>query len=296
MSVLERGAIGALAGAAVGDALGGPTEGRSPEQIKARYGGEVTGIVVQESVPDSVLDTADEIELIDSRPAPPGRDGATSLPEPQLTALRQMALRLTADHRFLMGVNTVDHTIAVFRVARGGELELTDVQDSGGLFPNTIGEHDYLVYVGNVGNPPMGVPGNITGFRLLPNGHLVPIPGSTRGLSNPAISLPAHALFNKDGHQLVVSDLFAEELDVFPVLPSGRLGNPTITPSAGPHPLGMIFGKHDLLMVSESGEVEGSSVSSYALRGSRLNVVSPAVPNGQAGGCWLSVTPDGRLS
>lgn len=45
MSVLERRAIGALAGAAVGDALGGATEGRSPEQIRARYGGEVTGIV-----------------------------------------------------------------------------------------------------------------------------------------------------------------------------------------------------------------------------------------------------------
>jgi ADP-ribosylglycohydrolase len=45
MSVLERAAIGALAGAAVGDALGGATEGRSPEQIRARYGGPVTGIV-----------------------------------------------------------------------------------------------------------------------------------------------------------------------------------------------------------------------------------------------------------
>jgi ADP-ribosylglycohydrolase len=45
MSALERGAVGALAGAAVGDALGGATEGRSPEQIKARYGGPVTGIV-----------------------------------------------------------------------------------------------------------------------------------------------------------------------------------------------------------------------------------------------------------
>jgi ADP-ribosylglycohydrolase len=43
--VLERGAIGALAGAAVGDAIGGATEGRSPEQIQQRYGGPVTGIV-----------------------------------------------------------------------------------------------------------------------------------------------------------------------------------------------------------------------------------------------------------
>ncbi|MEU4481005.1 ADP-ribosylglycohydrolase family protein [Micromonospora sp. NPDC023966] len=45
MKVLEQRAIGCLAGAAVGDALGGATEGRSPEQIKARYGGYVTGIV-----------------------------------------------------------------------------------------------------------------------------------------------------------------------------------------------------------------------------------------------------------
>jgi len=45
MSMLADRAIGALAGAAVGDAIGGSTEGRSPEQIKARYGGPVTGIV-----------------------------------------------------------------------------------------------------------------------------------------------------------------------------------------------------------------------------------------------------------
>jgi ADP-ribosylglycohydrolase len=45
MSVLERRAIGTLAGAAVGDALGGSTEGRTPEQIRQRWGGPVTGIV-----------------------------------------------------------------------------------------------------------------------------------------------------------------------------------------------------------------------------------------------------------
>lgn len=42
---LELRAVGCLAGAAVGDALGGPTEGHSPEAIRQRYGGPVTGIV-----------------------------------------------------------------------------------------------------------------------------------------------------------------------------------------------------------------------------------------------------------
>jgi ADP-ribosylglycohydrolase len=45
VSLLESKAIGALSGAAVGDALGGATEGWTPEQIRERYGGWVTGIV-----------------------------------------------------------------------------------------------------------------------------------------------------------------------------------------------------------------------------------------------------------
>jgi ADP-ribosylglycohydrolase len=44
MSALLDKSIGCLAGAAVGDALGGATEGALPDQIRARYGGWVTGI------------------------------------------------------------------------------------------------------------------------------------------------------------------------------------------------------------------------------------------------------------
>ncbi|MFJ5592479.1 ADP-ribosylglycohydrolase family protein [Streptomyces noursei] len=42
---LEDRASGALVGAAVGDALGGPVEGLTPEQIVARHGGRIEGIV-----------------------------------------------------------------------------------------------------------------------------------------------------------------------------------------------------------------------------------------------------------
>jgi len=45
VSLLQDKAVGALAGAAVGDALGGATEGWTPEQIRERHGGWVTGIV-----------------------------------------------------------------------------------------------------------------------------------------------------------------------------------------------------------------------------------------------------------
>jgi ADP-ribosylglycohydrolase len=42
---LDRRSVGCLAGAAVGDALGGPTEGHSVHEIRTRYGGPVTGVV-----------------------------------------------------------------------------------------------------------------------------------------------------------------------------------------------------------------------------------------------------------
>ncbi|MFD7970261.1 ADP-ribosylglycohydrolase family protein [Streptomyces clavifer] len=42
---LDERITGALVGAAVGDALGGPVEGWTPEQIAERHGGRVTGIV-----------------------------------------------------------------------------------------------------------------------------------------------------------------------------------------------------------------------------------------------------------
>jgi ADP-ribosylglycohydrolase len=45
LSVLGDKAVGCLVGAGVGDALGGATEGWTPEQIQERYGGYVTGIV-----------------------------------------------------------------------------------------------------------------------------------------------------------------------------------------------------------------------------------------------------------
>lgn len=45
MSLLRDKAVACLAGAAVGDALGGPTEGYSTSEIRERYGGWVSGIV-----------------------------------------------------------------------------------------------------------------------------------------------------------------------------------------------------------------------------------------------------------
>jgi two-component system sensor histidine kinase KdpD len=74
---------------------------------------QITGITIHETIPDSLLDFADEIELIDLSPADLRKrlvEGKVYTPERievaannffrigNLTALREMALRLTAEH------------------------------------------------------------------------------------------------------------------------------------------------------------------------------------------------------
>ncbi len=86
---------------------------------------EITGVTVQETLPDSVLDRADIIELVDISPEelrkrlaegkiyPPQRAvvAAENFFEPgNLTALREMALRFTAEK--------VDHSLQDYRRAR----------------------------------------------------------------------------------------------------------------------------------------------------------------------------------
>jgi two-component system, OmpR family, sensor histidine kinase KdpD len=86
---------------------------------------EITGIVVHETVPDSLLDLTDEIELVDLSPEDLRKrlvEGRVNIPEEieavaedffrigNLTALREMALRLTAEH--------VDHQLRNYMQTR----------------------------------------------------------------------------------------------------------------------------------------------------------------------------------
>ncbi len=89
---------------------------------------QITGVTVRETVPDSVLEAADDVALVDLAPdelLARLREGKVYIPEQaeramahffrkgNLTALREMALRLTADR--------VDAQMQVYRKAESGE-------------------------------------------------------------------------------------------------------------------------------------------------------------------------------
>jgi 6-phosphogluconolactonase (cycloisomerase 2 family) len=203
----------------------------------------------------------------------------------------QGALALDQSRRFLYAVNPGSDDVSAFAVTPTG-LRLLGRVGSGGVEPRSLAVHGDLLYVVNgFGH------GHIAGFRLGPNGLPVPLAGSVRPLGSPD-SGPAQVSFTADGRALVVSELFADRISVFPVGPDGLPGEPSENPSAGDTPFGFGISRSGLLVVSESARFRPgeSAVSSYRLTGGKLRPVSRSIGTAQTATCWVAITPDGRYA
>ena len=156
-------------------------------------------------------------------------DGGEGL-DPLISAY---SLFITGGNRFILATNAGSDSVTVFRVNRDLSLTRTDVVPSGGDGPNSIAVRNRIVYVSNIdadgvfnGEPDQE--GNITGFRLTPQGRLIAIPGSTRLLGN----RPSAVQFSTTGDYLVVASINAgsaalasgsdDELVLYGVQPNGR--------------------------------------------------------------------------
>lgn len=215
----------------------------------------------------------------------------------------QSALTLSADRRFLFAVSPGSNELTSFLVTQSG-LQFVNKVFSGGVQPVSVTSFGNLVYVvnavnnlvGSVGLDGVGT-GRIAGFTVESNGVLTPLADSIRELSSP-VSGPAQISFNPDGTQLVVSELTANRITVFP-LDDDRPCDPVENQFAGRGPYGFAFNKHGILVVAGLGTLfqDNSTVSSYKVSDSgELTVVSAAVPTQQGAACWIVNTPDGRYS
>jgi len=209
----------------------------------------------------------------------------------------QHSVALNAAHDVLVVVNAGDDTVTSFRVGSHGNLQIASRVSSGGHLPNTIAIRGNLVYVGNAGHAAAGVASNVVGFRISGDGALRRIPGAVGTFADPGAET-AHVLFTPDGTRLVVTEVFTAKIDVFPVHPDGTLGTAVVNPSSGGAPFGMAFAPNNSLLVSEAeGAVaDAATVSSYHMTGTHLTPVTAALPSGESGACWFSVTPDGKFA
>jgi 6-phosphogluconolactonase (cycloisomerase 2 family) len=201
----------------------------------------------------------------------------------------QGAVILTENNHWLFAVNAGSNEISAFAVTKRG-LELVDHADSSGLRPISLTVHKDLLYVLNAGNS-----GNISGFRIEPDGSLSPLAGSTQPLSNGGAGAapgPAQIAFSSDGSALVVTEKASNRIVTYEVV-DGLAEPPVAHPSAGVTPFGFAFDRQNHAIVSEAAS---GSVSSYEIESDDFNVISPAVVNGQAAACWIAISKNGTFA
>src|SRR5689334_1670396 len=200
----------------------------------------------------------------------------------------QSAVTLSHNNHWLFAVNAGSNEISSFAVTESG-LQLVNVVDSGGILPTSLTSYKDWLYVLNAGGS-----GNISGFAVGQDGSLSPLAGSTQPLSNggagaaPAV---AQIAFSSDGSTLAVTEKSTSLIDIYPV-ENGLAGAPSSNASAGATPFGFAFDRHDHAIVSEAS----GSVSSYHIENGQLNVISPAVVNGQAAACWIAISNNGKYA
>lgn len=202
----------------------------------------------------------------------------------------QGSLTLSADHRLLFAVNAGSGSLSVLAV-RGAQLSLIDTVSTGGSMPTSVTQVRDLVYVLNAGGN-----SSVTGFRILGNGHLLPVPHSTQYLSGSATG-PTDVVLSPNGQFLVVTESETNKIDVFHVFPNGTLSTPVANNSAGDAPFAAVFAPNGALIVGnvEDNQTVSSTISSYQLgwNGS-LHTISNALPTGGSATCWDVIGRFGR--
>ena len=197
----------------------------------------------------------------------------------------QGSLRLSQDHRLLFAVNAASGTVSSFRV-NGTELTLVDTVASGGAFPSAVAQSGSLLYVLNAGGN-----GSISGFRVNPNGHLQPIPNSTRSLSGSSVS-PTSLDFSPNGQFLAVVESSANNLDLFRVFPNGTVSDLVANSLPGTSPFAALFAPNGTLIVAGTA----NTISSFRVNWNQtIDPITQSLPTDGKATCWSVITPNGRI-
>jgi 6-phosphogluconolactonase len=209
----------------------------------------------------------------------------------------QGAIQVTRDGRYLLAVDAGSNQVSVLRLTPGGVPVLVGRPvSSGGIQPVSVAvSPSGLVYVANSG----AAGSNYSGFRLLPDGTLVPIPGATFAV--PGDSGLGDVFFNAFGNHLIGTRTGTSQIDSFVVLPGGRLlpahGSPFTGQGLGQ--LGAEFSpaRPDQLFVSNAHNGAGlGTISAYqdSLLGQLTPVGASPYADGQTAPCWVEISHDGR--
>ena len=186
-------------------------------------------------------------------------------------------------HKWMYAVNAGNNTISSFKVSDDGDLTLHQTIHSGGVMPVSLTTHHPLLYVVNSG-------GNICGFKIASDGWLTKLEGSSRPLSS-EMSMPAEILFKPGGTLLVVTEKATNKIVTYHLDGGGIAQSPVFHPAEAETPFGFVFagGEHLIVTNAFGGMAGKSTVTSFSLKGSNINLKSN-IPINQAAACWVVLT------
>jgi 6-phosphogluconolactonase len=199
-------------------------------------------------------------------------------------------LQESGGNSYLFAVNAGSNDVSVFRVDGNG-LTWIDKVSSHGITPISVSAHADLLYVLNAGGS-----GNISGFRISSDGHLIYLDNSTKSLSSDAAG-PAQIQFNNAGSQLVVTEKNTNMISTFTMFDNGLTSEVVTHPSVGATPFGFSFDNHDQLIVTDAfgGAAGQSAVTSYTLSNNGdLSLIDGPEGTHQTSACWLAITNNGK--
>ena len=198
----------------------------------------------------------------------------------------QGSVTMTQDRRHLLVTNVASNDASVFSL-EGATPALTKTVPPG-LAPRSVAEHDALVFVLATGDA------RIDGFRLV-DGDLVPIEGSSMGLSTPD---GAQVGFTPDGRALIVTARGGDKLSSYAVGMGGSLGDARTIDSLGATPYGFAISNEGTLVVTEAFRAEkgAAAASSYRIDGDAITPGTASIGNGRSEICWAVISMDGRYA
>ena len=203
----------------------------------------------------------------------------------------QGAVILADENEIVLAVNAGSNSISSLKVTGNG-LNLKSTENSGGILPVSITQHDDLVFVLNAGGD-----GNISGFRLGNNDKLQPIPNSTRPLS--AVNAGAAQIeFVNNGTVLAITEKNTNKIITYTVNEMGIPGTMHILTSANTTPFGFA-GRNGNIFVSEAagGAPGASTLSSYHISNDgSISLIDGPVGAGQSAACWVVITKNGQFA
>lgn len=208
----------------------------------------------------------------------------------------------------LFAVNSGSNTIAVFDIKKDGSLSPVKGSPfpSGGVGPVSLGLANNFLYVLNWNRDPQNptqepsnsLP-NYTGFRVTPQGKLIPIQNST--ISIPQGSLPFQVATSPDKRLLFGVESGSKFLRSFQILPNGQLrpspNSPQLVPQPAPPsppniPLGIGVHPKQAILYATFPVTSQLGVYSYDKTTGELTFLR-GVSNSGIAICWITTNREG---